>query len=84
MVELERVDAGYSGGASGSTTVLDLLSLTIADGALTVLLGPSGCGKSTLLNLIAGFVPLRAGRLRALRCDALGRSGTKYPYTTVG
>jgi len=23
-------------------------------------------------------------RLRALRCDALGRPGTKYPYTTVG
>jgi taurine transport system ATP-binding protein len=62
VVELERVDAGYTGGASGSTTVLDLLSLTIADSALTVLLGPSGCGKSTLLNLIAGFVPLRAGR----------------------
>ncbi|MFT3663763.1 taurine ABC transporter ATP-binding protein [Piscinibacter sp.] len=53
--------AGY-GDDAGSTTVLDALSLTIPDGGITVLLGPSGCGKSSLLNLIAGFVPLRAGR----------------------
>ena len=61
MVELERVVAGY-GDAASSTTVLDQISLTVPDGGLVVLLGPSGCGKSSLLNIIAGFVPLRAGR----------------------
>jgi iron(III) transport system ATP-binding protein len=35
----------------------------VADGSLFTLLGPSGCGKTTLLRTIAGFVPVRAGRL---------------------
>ncbi len=30
---------------------------------ITALLGPSGSGKSTLLNVIAGFAPVRAGRV---------------------
>lgn len=36
-------------------TVLDGLSLDIAEGAFEALMGPSGSGKSTLLNLIAGL-----------------------------
>ncbi len=63
MVELEQVEAGY-GDEPGSATVLDKLSLQVPAGGLVVLLGPSGCGKSSLLNVIAGFVPLRAGRAR--------------------
>ncbi|MFN3262315.1 MAG: ATP-binding cassette domain-containing protein [Pikeienuella sp.] len=35
----------------------------LARGAHLTLIGPSGGGKSTLLNLVAGFVPLSAGRL---------------------
>ena len=37
------------------TTVVDDLSLTLADGSLTVLVGPSGCGKSTTLRIVAGL-----------------------------
>ena len=40
------------------------LDLTIYEGELLSLLGPSGCGKTTTLNLIAGFVPPTAGRVR--------------------
>ena len=40
------------------------LDLTIHEGELLSLLGPSGCGKTTTLNLIAGFVPPTAGRVR--------------------
>ena len=39
----------------GDTTVIDELSLSIANGELVVFVGPSGCGKSTLLRLIAGL-----------------------------
>ncbi len=48
----------------GSTLVLDVEHLEIADGELLVLLGPSGAGKSTLLRAIAGLEPLSGGTIR--------------------
>ena len=33
-------------------TVLDDLSLTVAEGEVAVIVGPSGCGKSTLLRCV--------------------------------
>jgi len=47
----------------GAQTVLDNLSLEIADGELFFLLGPSGCGKTTLLRALAGLVEPDAGRI---------------------
>ncbi|WBU62004.1 ATP-binding cassette domain-containing protein [Paracoccus albus] len=35
----------------------------IAPGARIAVIGPSGSGKSTLLGMVAGFVPLSAGRI---------------------
>ena len=46
LFELERVEV-----VLGGRTVLDVASLALRDGGVTVLLGPSGCGKSTLLRL---------------------------------
>ena len=57
-LQLENVCAGY-----GERTVLRHLSLRIAQGSLACLLGPSGCGKSTALRTIAGFEPVREGRI---------------------
>lgn len=37
--------------------------LTVAKGARVAVIGPSGAGKSTLLGMVAGFVPLTAGRV---------------------
>ena len=39
------------------------VNLNIETGKLTALIGPNGCGKSTLLSLIAGLLPLAAGRV---------------------
>jgi putative ABC transport system ATP-binding protein len=46
LFELEGVQV-----VLGGRTVLDVPSLALRDGGVTVLLGPSGCGKSTMLRL---------------------------------
>jgi NitT/TauT family transport system ATP-binding protein len=46
-----------------STSVLEKISLDVAEGEFLCVLGPSGCGKSTLLNTIAGFISPTAGRV---------------------
>jgi multiple sugar transport system ATP-binding protein len=48
----------------GEDTVVDDLSLTLADGSLTVLVGPSGCGKSTTLRIVAGLESADSGAVR--------------------
>ncbi|PZQ50796.1 MAG: ABC transporter ATP-binding protein [Rhodovulum sulfidophilum] len=49
--------------AYGALTILDRLSLDIAEGEFIVLLGPSGCGKSTLLNCVAGLLDITDGQI---------------------
>ena len=45
------------------TSVLEKVSLEVAEGEFLCVLGPSGCGKSTLLNTIAGFLSPTGGRV---------------------
>ena len=47
----------------GTTVAVDDFTVTLEDGELTSILGPSGCGKSTVLNLLAGILPVTAGRI---------------------
>ena len=47
----------------GGVTVVDNLSLHVADGEFVSLLGPSGCGKSTTLAAIAGLDKPTAGAI---------------------
>ena len=57
-VTFERVSKRY-----GELTVVDDLSLEIADGEFVVLLGPSGCGKTTTLRMLAGLETVTSGEI---------------------
>ena len=52
MLEIRNFYAGYEG-----KPVLQDISLSIPEGAVTVIVGPNGCGKSTLLKALAGILP---------------------------
>ena len=57
----------------GDITVLDGLSLSLADGEIVALLGPSGSGKSTLLRVIAGILTPDAGAVHIGGADVTHR-----------
>ena len=57
-VEMVSVDTYY-----GSERILKAIDLSIGGGEFVALLGASGCGKTTLLRALAGFVPVRSGRI---------------------
>jgi len=62
VIEVINVTKQY-GSDESATAALRGVSLTINDGAFTVLLGASGSGKSTLLHVTSGLErPSRAGR----------------------
>jgi tungstate transport system ATP-binding protein len=48
---------------AGDVTILDEISLSIAQGAPTLLVGPNGSGKSTLIRLGMGLIEPSAGRV---------------------
>jgi len=58
IIELNNVSVAFDG-----ETVLDHISLSIADKEFVTLLGPSGCGKTTTLRIIAGFQSPDTGNL---------------------
>jgi iron(III) transport system ATP-binding protein len=63
-LHLDAIDVAYPAvGASAARRVVEALSLRLAVGEIGCLLGASGCGKTTVLRAIAGFEPLRAGRI---------------------
>ncbi|GAB4173734.1 MAG: ABC transporter ATP-binding protein [Wenzhouxiangellaceae bacterium] len=55
---VEDLRLGY-----GEVGVVDGLSFELESGRIGCLLGASGCGKTTVLRAIAGFEPVRAGRI---------------------
>lgn len=56
MLELRSIELRQGGFALRA-------NLSVSAGSIVAVLGPSGAGKSTLLAAIAGFLPLKAGRL---------------------
>ena len=59
LLSLERVDAGYAGGA-----VLAGVELTLRAGMRIGMLGANGTGKSTLVKTLAGELPPLSGERR--------------------
>jgi len=62
LLELDALTLAYDT-PQGRRTVVDGLSLALPRGDIGCLLGASGCGKTTVLRAIAGFEPVRAGRI---------------------
>lgn len=62
LIRVEEVNKLFVHGQR-EIDVLVNISLEIEQGSFVVLVGPSGCGKSTLLNIIAGLLPVTAGKV---------------------
>lgn len=62
ILQLESVSLAYDT-PQGRQAVVDDFSLNLEHGHIGCLLGASGCGKTTVLRAIAGFEPLRSGRI---------------------
>ena len=58
----------------GDVTVVQQMSLQVAQGEFVVLLGESGCGKSTTLRLIAGLEDVTEGRILIAGQDVTDRA----------
>lgn len=61
-LRVDELSKGF-GKRDRRVTVLDGISLDVADGEFVAVVGPSGSGKSTLLNAIAGFLPPDSGTI---------------------
>lgn len=61
-LELDHLQLAYDT-PQGRHVVVNDLCLTLQPGHIGCLLGASGCGKSTVLRAIAGFEPVRQGRI---------------------
>ncbi|CAB4868591.1 MAG: ATP-binding cassette domain-containing protein [Actinobacteria bacterium] len=62
MIRFSNVSLVYP---NSTTTVLENLSIEIAEGELVLVIGPTGSGKSSLLRLINGLVPHHTGGILA-------------------
>ena len=51
MLEIRNLSAGYE-----NEMILKDVSLSLPQGAVTIIAGPNGCGKSTLLKALAGII----------------------------
>jgi NitT/TauT family transport system ATP-binding protein len=62
MIQMSRVSRSFHS-RRGVVEALRGVDLEVREGEFIALVGRSGCGKSTLLRLIAGLVPVSAGRI---------------------
>ncbi|KAF0815438.1 Fe(3+) ions import ATP-binding protein FbpC [Andreprevotia sp. IGB-42] len=67
MLALDQISLRY-----GAHTVVEALSLQLAEGEIGCLLGHSGCGKTTVLRAIAGFEALTGGSLQIAGAPVAG------------
>ncbi len=63
FLELLGVGKSFTGGNGKTFEALKNVDLAVEEGQFISIIGHSGCGKSTVLNLIAGLLPISAGRI---------------------
>lgn len=69
----------------GGRTVIDKLSLEVAEGEIVGMVGKNGCGKTTLLSCIAGVLSPRDGRVTVDGASVWGtRADRKRARTLMG
>ena len=78
-LKLEHLQKSYLAPDGTISSVIDIDSLSLADGEQVALIGTSGSGKTTLLHLIAGILTPDAGRIICEfsgdgSCDQIGRA----------
>lgn len=79
MLEINDLTAGY-----GQGTVLDRLSLHVAEGEALGVMGRNGVGKTTLLKAIMGLLPPRSGSIRFRSETISGRQPFEIARRGIG
>ena len=76
MIRFSNVSLSYP---NSTTTVIEDLTLEIAEGELVLVIGPTGSGKSSLLRLINGLVPHHTGGILAgdISVDGISTASVK-------
>ncbi|MBP5363348.1 MAG: ABC transporter ATP-binding protein [Ruminococcus sp.] len=64
MITIEKLTKYY-----GSNRAVNNISFTINDNEILGFLGPNGAGKSTTMNMIAGYLPMTAGKVTIFGSD---------------
>lgn len=64
MVSIENLTKFY-----GKNRAVNNISFTINDNEILGFLGPNGAGKSTTMNMIAGYLPMSAGKVTICGTD---------------
>ena len=71
-------------GGHGDITVIHRFSAAVAPGELAFVTGRNGVGKSTLVKLVAGHLPVRAGRLTFRGEDLTAAPGHRRRHLGLG
>lgn len=64
MITIENLTKYY-----GNNRAVNNISFTINENEILGFLGPNGAGKSTTMNMIAGFLPMTAGKVTIFGSD---------------
>ena len=80
---------------AGTHTLIEPVSLDLADNEITCLIGPSGCGKSSIIKWLAGVLPPELSAIGTARLDAAplaapnpalayrAQQDTLFPWLTI-
>src|SRR5215208_6316195 len=78
-LRLEQLQKSYLAPDGTISSVIDIDSLSLADGEQVALIGTSGSGKTTLLHMIAGILTPDRGRIVFNLDGAAGVDLTQLP-----